>query len=140
MAELFIHVQFVGFLRNLFENVLPKEIELSRNGRCYRLWINSQENTCVFNLFFNKFTGVFLWILRKFEEHLFLQNTSGGCFWRNLRLRLRLSKTKNYEWFINVEIIANCSNSWPHFYYLRNYQNKNCLETQAILSYSATLK
>ena len=26
-------------------------------------------------------TGVFLWILRNFEEHLSLQNTSGGCFW-----------------------------------------------------------
>ena len=25
--------------------------------------------------------GVFLWILRNFEEHLFLQNTAGGCFW-----------------------------------------------------------
>ena len=24
--------------------------------------------------------GVFLWILQKFLEHLFLQNTSGGCF------------------------------------------------------------
>ena len=26
-------------------------------------------------------TGVFLWILRNFEEHLLLQNTSGGTFW-----------------------------------------------------------
>ena len=26
-------------------------------------------------------TCVFLWILRNFEEHLFLQNTSGGCFY-----------------------------------------------------------
>ena len=25
-------------------------------------------------------TGVFLWILRNFKEHLFLQNTSSGCF------------------------------------------------------------
>ena len=25
-------------------------------------------------------TGAFLWISRNFEEHLFLQNTSGGCF------------------------------------------------------------
>ena len=25
-------------------------------------------------------TGDFLWILRNFQEHLFLQNTSGGCF------------------------------------------------------------
>ena len=27
-------------------------------------------------------TGVFLWILRNFYEHLFLQNTSGGCFFK----------------------------------------------------------
>ena len=26
-------------------------------------------------------TGVFLWNMRNFEEHLFLQNTPGGCFW-----------------------------------------------------------
>ena len=26
-------------------------------------------------------TGVFLWVLWNFEEHLFSQNTSGGCFW-----------------------------------------------------------
>ena len=26
-------------------------------------------------------TGVFLWILRKSQEQLFLQNISGGCFW-----------------------------------------------------------
>ena len=26
-------------------------------------------------------TGVFLWNLRKFYKHLFLQSTSSGCFW-----------------------------------------------------------
>ena len=26
-------------------------------------------------------TGAFLWILGNFQEHLFLQNTFGGCFW-----------------------------------------------------------
>ena len=26
-------------------------------------------------------TGVFLWNLRNFSKHIFLQNTSGGCFW-----------------------------------------------------------
>ena len=29
-------------------------------------------------------TGVFLWILGNFWEHLFLWNTSGGCFWTSL--------------------------------------------------------
>ena len=68
---------------------------------------NSQENTCTRisfliklqawdqSLFFNKViglrpatlfkkasgTGVFLWILWNFQEHVFLQNASGGCFW-----------------------------------------------------------
>ena len=32
-------------------------------------------------------TGVFLWILRNFYEHLFLQNTSGGCFCNKQHLR-----------------------------------------------------
>ena len=27
-------------------------------------------------------TGVFLWILRNFYKHLFLQNTFGNCFWK----------------------------------------------------------
>ena len=27
------------------------------------------------------YTGVFLWILQNFQEHLFSQNTSGGCFY-----------------------------------------------------------
>ena len=26
-------------------------------------------------------TGIFLWILRNFSEHLLLQNTCDGCFW-----------------------------------------------------------
>ena len=30
-------------------------------------------------------TSVFLWILRNFEEHLFLQSTSGGFFWPEKR-------------------------------------------------------
>ena len=29
-------------------------------------------------------TGAFLWNLRNFLEHLFLQNTSGGCFWTSI--------------------------------------------------------
>ena len=39
-------------------------------------------------------TGVFLWILRNFLEHLFLQNTSSGCLienrdWKMERIRYR---------------------------------------------------
>ena len=29
-------------------------------------------------------TGVFLWILLNLKKHLFLQNTSDGCFWHQL--------------------------------------------------------
>ena len=56
---------------------------------------NSQENTCPRDSFLIKLqasglqlylkrvsgTDVFPWILRNFQEHLFLQNISGGCFW-----------------------------------------------------------
>ena len=54
----------------------------------------SQENTYAKDSFLNKVagvrnfikrrvsgTGVLLWILQNFEEHLFLKNTSGGCFY-----------------------------------------------------------
>ena len=67
---------------------------------------NSQESTCARVSFFKKkdsgtdvflclrpatffkkrdsSTCVFLWILQNFLEHLFLQNTSGGCFPKRL--------------------------------------------------------
>ena len=48
---------------------------------------NSQENTCAWwasglQLYWKRDSsrGVFLWILQNFQEHLFLKNTSGGCF------------------------------------------------------------
>ena len=54
----------------------------------------SQENTYAKDSFLNKVagvrnfikrrvsgTGVLLWILQNFEEHLFLKNASGGCFY-----------------------------------------------------------
>ena len=40
---------------------------------------NSQENTCTRVTILINF--VFLRILQNFSEHLFLQNTSDGCFW-----------------------------------------------------------
>ena len=36
----------------------------------WRFWLRSDSNT-----------GVFLWNLRNFSKRIFLQNTSGGCFW-----------------------------------------------------------
>ena len=67
---------------------------------------NSQENTCARVSFFNKvadlrpgtlfktrlWKGVFLWILRNFQENLPLQNTSGGCFWIYLFFKKLLIK------------------------------------------------
>ena len=38
----------------------------------------SQENTCAGDSFLIKLQAL---DLRNFQEHLFLQNTSGGCFW-----------------------------------------------------------
>ena len=43
-------------------------------------------------------TGVFLWILRNFWEHLFLKNASGGHFW----IRKEIYSTKTV--FIKVVI------------------------------------
>ena len=57
------------------------------------IWQNSQESTCDRASFLIKLQAcnfiekeilahVFSYeFLRNFEEHLFLQNTSGGCFW-----------------------------------------------------------
>ena len=36
-------------------------------------------------------TSVFLWILGNFYEHLFLQNTSNGCFWKQHFLSLSMT-------------------------------------------------
>ena len=35
-------------------------------------------------------TGIFLWILRYFQEHLLLKNISGGCFWNGFVIKLHL--------------------------------------------------
>ena len=52
-----------------------------------KIFQNSQGNTCVGDSFLIKLQdsniGVFLWILRNFSEHLFSQNTSGGCLWHS---------------------------------------------------------
>ena len=41
--------------------------------------------------------GVFLWNFRNLKEHLFLQSTSGGCFWKYLTTPLFIS-FENDEW------------------------------------------
>ena len=33
------------------------------------------------SLFIDSGTGVFVWVLRNFQEHLLFQNTPSGCFW-----------------------------------------------------------
>ena len=38
-------------------------------------------------------TGAFLWNLRNFQEHLFSENTSGGCFWNYNDMKLVKSGT-----------------------------------------------
>ena len=53
---------------------------------------NSQENTCTRVSFLIK-----LHALRNFQEHLFLQYTSGGCFWTKFsRLKNMSSIEDNY--------------------------------------------
>ena len=47
---------------------------------------------------------VFLWILRNFYEHLFLQNNSGACFWRiggegGERLSLHIQRCWDFDHF-----------------------------------------
>ena len=80
-----------------FKNVLKARHGVAR--RCsvkmvfLEIWQNSQESTCARVSFLIKLQAcnlieketlahVFPYkFLQNFEEHLFLQNTSGGCFW-----------------------------------------------------------
>ena len=43
-------------------------------------------------------TGVFLWILRNFWEHLFLQDTFDGCYWYLRDVNHSLEKSYLTEW------------------------------------------
>ena len=71
----------------------------------------SQENNCLGVSFMNMQAwrpatllktdsniGIFLWNLRNFQEHLFLQNTFGACFWRYLMNSLFIA-FENDEWW-----------------------------------------
>ena len=49
-------------------------------------------------------TGVFLWILRNFQEQLFSWNTSGGCFWKT---KIRNSRP---EVFYKNGFLMHCKN------------------------------
>ena len=67
---------------------------------------NWHENTCARVSFLIKFvlvlfsgTGVFLWILRNFQEHLFLQNTSGGCFFICTKLTVKILEWRHWHCF-----------------------------------------
>ena len=61
-------------------------------------------------------TGVFLWILRNFLEHLFLQNTSGGCFcqfyyasmiWMFCRQDFDIKSSKDTQWRLYMKHMRN---------------------------------
>ena len=47
-------------------------------------------------------TGVFLWILWNFLEHLFLRKTSGGCFWSDKDFILKTMNEFFYHSFLWV--------------------------------------
>ena len=59
--------------------VLRNFVKFTGNQLCQNLFFNRPE-ACNF-IEKERCTGVFLWILRIFSEHILLRNTSGGCFW-----------------------------------------------------------
>ena len=74
--------------RILYETSEPVTQKCSVKKVFFEISQNSQENTCARVSFLinlqasaaDSGTDVFLWILRNFKEHLFLRNTSAGCF------------------------------------------------------------
>ena len=73
---------------------------------------NSQENTCARVSFSIKLqasgdsgTGVFLWILRNFLEHLFLQNTSSDCFCKTIFSGLFLFHKTPWEHSLSLSVL-----------------------------------
>ena len=63
-------------------------------------------------------TGAFLWILRKFSEHLFLRSNSGDCFCimskKNIEI-LFFTTGKNCRLTINYLDILRCVKLFPQF-------------------------
>ena len=69
------------------KDVLRNFIKLTRKELCQSLYFNEVETLRPVTLLKgDSGTGVFLWHLRSFWEHLFLQNLSGGCFYKQLIL------------------------------------------------------
>ena len=85
------HIVFIVTVRNLpflFRSLRPEVF--CKKGVLRNFTKFTGKRLCQ-SLFFNKVaglrlqdwdsgTGVFLWILSNIQEHLFLPNTSGGCF------------------------------------------------------------
>ena len=68
---------------------------------------NSQENNCARVCLLVKLqgSGVFLWILRNFLGHLFLQNASGDCFWTNHSISLEANRNDSHS---SAQIFGRC--------------------------------
>ena len=85
-----------------------------------KIWQWSQEYTYVgvsFNhdcnfVKRNSNTGVFLWILRNFEEHIFYRTSPGDCFWKHSWVVTNLSVariiTKQLLWRLTWTCSRNC--------------------------------
>ena len=70
-------LQFLGL--KFLKLCRSSQPEVFRQKGVLKIVQNSEENTLSTGR--SAATGVFLWMIQNFWEHLFLQNTSGGCFW-----------------------------------------------------------
>ena len=84
-----------------------------------KILLNSQENTCGRVSFLIKLQalqlikkdsseGVFLWILRNFQEHLFSQNTSRGCFCKVFSSVILSQLDNEFEWIL-MDLVWTCT-------------------------------
>ena len=63
----------------------------------------------------NSSTGVFLWTLPNFKEHLFWKTSANGCFWNLMKVLFDheiLSFWTCYETYFMCILLSNCTNTF----------------------------
>ena len=81
----------------------------------------SQQNTCVGVSFseivacnftkINSGTGVFLWILQNFKEHIFSKTSANGCFWDLIKVIFDLSEIAMKNVYFMCILLCDCTNT-----------------------------
>ena len=86
-GRIFITINFmIKVQKQPFADVLKNFTIFTRKYLCWNLFVlQLQSSSPATTLKSNSSTGVFLWILPNFKEHLFWKTSMNGCFWNLMK-------------------------------------------------------